>query len=109
MLPPLRERGADEIEPLARPLRRHVRASATGARAGAFDADALAALRAHDWPGNVRELEHWVESAIVLAPDGTIRVAHFPAPRARAGTQPPATRAARFRSGSPSKKPRAVT
>lgn len=43
-----------------------------------FAPDALAAMRAHTWPGNVRELEHWVESAIVLAPDGRIRASHLP-------------------------------
>ena len=35
----------------------------------------------HAWPGNVRELEHWIESAIVLAPDGRIGVAHLPGER----------------------------
>jgi Nif-specific regulatory protein len=29
-------------------------------------------MRAHTWPGNVRELEHWIESALVLSPDGRI-------------------------------------
>ncbi len=29
-------------------------------------------MRAHPWPGNVRELEHWIESAVVLSPDGRI-------------------------------------
>ena len=43
-----------------------------------FGADALAVMRAHAWPGNVRELEHWVESAVVLAPDGRIGAAHLP-------------------------------
>src|SRR5581483_8974864 len=41
-------------------------------------ADARACLLAHDFPGNVRELEHWIESAIVLAPDGVIRASAFP-------------------------------
>ena len=31
---------------------------------------------AHGWPGNVRELEHWIESALVLAPDGVLIVAN---------------------------------
>lgn len=38
-------------------------------------------LRAHTWPGNVRELEHWIESAIVLAPDGKITQAQLPKQR----------------------------
>jgi DNA-binding NtrC family response regulator len=82
VLPSLRARGPGEIDALAthfaamyakryqRPLPR-------------LDPAALAALHAHPWPGNVRELEHWVESAVVLSPDGTIRAEHFP--RARGG------------------------
>lgn len=56
-----------------------------------FTPDALAVMRAHDWPGNVRELEHWVESAIVLAPDGRIASSHLPRPRRGAGVARPAS------------------
>ncbi len=45
-------------------------------------------MRAHAWPGNVRELEHWVESAVVLAPDGRIRAAHLPRLRMPAAAVP---------------------
>lgn len=52
-------------------------------------------LRRHHWPGNVRELEHWVESAVVLSPDG--RIAEELWPRSRRseelGTPPAARRA----------------
>ncbi len=79
-LPPLRARGAEEIDALAAHFavmyaRRYARPipRLTGA--------ALEALHAHPWPGNVRELEHWVESAVVLSRDGTIRPEHFPTPR----------------------------
>ena len=58
--------------------------------------EALAVLRGHSWPGNVRELEHWIESAVVLAPDGRIGTGHLPrmrkavvaapVPEARSGT-----------------------
>ena len=78
-LPPLRARGSDEIEALARHFAdiysaRYERPEAR------FTADALARLRTHAWRGNVRELEHWVESAIVLAPDGILDAAHLPSP-----------------------------
>jgi DNA-binding NtrC family response regulator len=42
-------------------------------------------LRAHAWPGNVRELEHWIESAVVLAPDGRITAGHLPKARLTRG------------------------
>ena len=63
-----------------------------GRPAPPFAADALARLRAHAWPGNVRELEHWIESAIVLAPDGVIRGSAFPA--ADGAPRPPSKRSA---------------
>jgi len=70
-VPPLRERGADEIEILARHFaamyaKRYARPIPV------FESEALAALRSHQWRGNVRELEHWVESAVVLSPDGRL-------------------------------------
>ncbi len=36
----------------------------------------------------MRELEHWVESAVVLAPDGLIEASHLPAPRALHSLRP---------------------
>ena len=50
----------------------------TATAAPRFDADAIAHIRNHSWPGNVRELEHWVESAIALAPDGRVTASHLP-------------------------------
>jgi DNA-binding NtrC family response regulator len=85
-VPPLRERGADEIEILARHFGRMF-AERYGRPPPHFSAGALAALRDHHWPGNVRELEHWVESAIVLAPDGRIGEDLLP-PSRRPGTAP---------------------
>jgi Nif-specific regulatory protein len=70
-LPPLRARGPDDIETLARHFA-EVYAQRYQRPAPRFAPEALAALRAHAWPGNVRELEHWIESAIVLAPDGRV-------------------------------------
>ena len=79
-LPPLRARGPDEVETLARHFadmyaKRYDRPEPT------FEAAAMARMRSHRWPGNVRELEHWVESAIVLAPDGYVRAQHLPTDR----------------------------
>jgi DNA-binding NtrC family response regulator/putative methionine-R-sulfoxide reductase with GAF domain len=79
-IPPLRDRGPAEIEQLARHFadmyaKRYKRPDPS------LGSDAMAMLRAHVWPGNVRELEHWIESAVVLAPDGRITAAHLPKPR----------------------------
>ncbi len=81
-LPPLRDRGSDDIIGLAEHFlyaarNRHRRPTLR------FAPDAVAALCAHRWPGNVRELEHGVESAVVLAPGDVIRAEDLPlgAPR----------------------------
>jgi Nif-specific regulatory protein len=79
-IPPLRARGEAEVERLAVHFadmyaKRYRRPAAT------FSPEALAVMRAHSWPGNVRELEHWVESAVVLAPDGRIGAQHLPVVR----------------------------
>jgi DNA-binding NtrC family response regulator len=83
-IPPLRSRGEAEIEQLAVHFadmyaKRYRRPAPT------FSAEALATMRSHTWPGNVRELEHWVESAIVLAPDGRIGSAQLPRTRRPVG------------------------
>jgi DNA-binding NtrC family response regulator len=54
-VPALRERAAD-IEPLVEAILRDV--SSELGIAARLDAEAMAALRAHDWPGNVRELRN---------------------------------------------------
>jgi len=69
-LPSLRQRGARDIERLARHFatvaaRRHGRPVPT------LSPLALERLRAHSWPGNVRELEHCIESAVVTM-DGAV-------------------------------------
>ena len=70
-VPPLRERGREDIESLARHFaERHARRY--GRPEPEFDPRVLALLFSHDFKGNVRELEHWIESAIVLAEDGRI-------------------------------------
>ncbi len=77
VLPPLRARGEAEVLALAEHFA-DMYAARYGRPSPTFSPDALAALLAHDLPGNVRELEHWIESAIVLAPDGVIRASAFP-------------------------------
>ncbi len=76
-LPPLRARGDAEVLKLAEHF-----ADMYGARYGrpspTITKEAQACLLAHDFPGNVRELEHWIESAVVLSPDGVIRPNTFP-------------------------------
>lgn len=79
-LPPLRERGPEEVERLARHFA-DVYANRYARPSPRFEQEALRVMRGHSWPGNVRELEHWIESAIALAPDGRITAAHFPARR----------------------------
>ncbi len=77
VLPPLRVRGEAEVLQLARHFA-DMYAQRYGRPAPTISTDARASLLAHDFPGNVRELEHWIESAIVLAPDGVIRATAFP-------------------------------
>jgi Nif-specific regulatory protein len=79
-LPPLRDRGPEEVERLARHFA-DVYAGRYNRPTPRFEQEALRAMRSHSWPGNVRELEHWIESAIALAPDGRITASHLPARR----------------------------
>jgi DNA-binding NtrC family response regulator len=76
-VPRLVERGPEEVERLARHFA-DLYAKKYRRPDPSFDDDALEVLRGHVWPGNVRELEHWIESAIVLAPDGVIRRSKLP-------------------------------
>ncbi len=76
-VPPLRDRGPEEVVILAQHFaetysKRYGRPIPTLTQA------LLSLLTAHRWPGNVRELEHWVESAVVLSPDGRIAEELFP-------------------------------
>jgi Nif-specific regulatory protein len=87
-VPPLRARGADEIEQLARHFvelfsKRYGRPPLT------LDAETIAALAAYDWPGNVRELEHWVESSVALSRDGQVLEPPRPGPRRSAADDRP--------------------
>ncbi len=90
-LPPLRVRGAEEVESLARHFAERF-ATRYGRPAPVLEPETLEVLRAHDWPGNVRELEHWMESAVALSPDSRLRAASLPTirRRARSSSAPPA-------------------
>jgi len=84
-IPPLRARGPNEIEQLAIHFA-DTFAKRYGRPSPVISPEALAVMRSHTFPGNVRELEHWIESAIVLAPDGRIGATHLPRPRAIGAT-----------------------
>jgi two-component system response regulator HydG len=75
-VPPLRERRADIVLLARHFVARH--AARHGRPVHGIDAEALAALERHAWPGNVRELENALERAVVLAREGTLRLADLP-------------------------------
>ncbi len=81
VLPPLRERGPEDLERLAR----HFMASAARrhhlAHVPQLSPNALERLQGWRWPGNVRELENCIESAVVLC-DGVVLPEHLALPRA---------------------------
>ncbi len=91
-IPPLRARGTTEIEQLARHFA-DMYAKKYKRPPPVLLPDAVVALREHSFPGNVRELEHWIESAVVLAPDGRIGAGHLPRARrvAPGGDRPSVT------------------
>jgi Nif-specific regulatory protein len=71
LIPPLRERGSDEILRIAEHFlamysRRHGRGELQ------LSSTARDALCAHQWPGNVRELEHAIERAVVLSKSAVV-------------------------------------
>jgi DNA-binding NtrC family response regulator len=71
-VPPLRERSSD-IEPLVEAILRDVGGELSVSIR--VDADAIAALRAHDWPGNVRELRNRLTRALSFVRGDKIGVA----------------------------------
>ena len=92
VLPPLRERGHDDLDRLVDHLlfeaaRRHGRPGLTLAPA------ARARLHAWGWPGNVRELENRIEASAVLAAGMEIQAdeLELPADAAREGFVPTGT------------------
>ncbi|MFT3707384.1 MAG: sigma 54-interacting transcriptional regulator [Archangium sp.] len=81
VLAPLRDRGPEDIERLAR----HFVAQATKKhhliKEPHLSHEAVERLKAWHWPGNVRELENCVESAVVLC-EGEVLPEHLPLPEA---------------------------
>jgi DNA-binding NtrC family response regulator len=78
-LPPLRERGRQEIADLAMrvlsALRRRI-----GSGPERFSHTALGLMAQYSWPGNIRELRNVVERIILLAgPIAEVQPAHLPA------------------------------
>ena len=96
MLPPLRERGPEDLERIAR----HFIATSTRkhhvAQEPRLSTPALDRLKGYQWPGNVRELENCIESAVVLC-DGDILPEHLPLPETSRLPAPPVTLAANGR------------
>jgi Nif-specific regulatory protein len=93
LLPPLRERGGEDIERL---VRHFVATSAKKHRlepAPRLSPTALTRLVGYRWPGNVRELENCVESAVFLC-DGEILPEHLPLAAKELVPSPAATIAA---------------
>ena len=88
-LPPLRERGDEDLERLARHF---VAAAAKRHRVSPIPeltGGAIARLKAHSWPGNVRELENCIESAVVLS-EGPLTAERLPLPSPDGSTPAPA-------------------
>jgi DNA-binding NtrC family response regulator len=75
-LPPLRERGAEDIALLARHfLKKYRSESAAPLR---ISADVIELLARYAWPGNVRELENSIEHAVAVCNDGLIAINDLP-------------------------------
>ncbi len=75
-LPPLRDRGREELELLARHfLRKHAREGQTPIQ---ITDETLDVVSGYDWPGNVRELENTIEHAIAICSRGIITINDLP-------------------------------
>ena len=75
-VPPLRERPSD-VAVLVRTFVEELR-RLNGLPPLAVAPEALTALAGYGWPGNVGQLRSAVESAVILATDGTVRVRDLP-------------------------------
>jgi DNA-binding NtrC family response regulator len=70
-LPPLRERGAQDVEMLLEHFLRRYEQE-TGKTSPRVSSEALRLLKAYAWPGNVRELENVLERAVLMSTHGFI-------------------------------------
>jgi PAS domain S-box-containing protein len=78
VLPPLRERGDDDIDLLVHAILERLR-DRLGQPGLCIESEALAHLRAYGWPGNIRELENVLETAAIISGGGPIDAAALPA------------------------------
>ncbi len=93
-VPPLRARREDIVVLFEHFLAKHCRA--LGRAFMPLTPEQTRALEAYAWPGNVRELENVVERAVILSPDGVLRLdaalpelaAEVVGPRSRPHVQP---------------------
>jgi len=77
-VPPLRERGGEDIELLARHYL-ETAASKTEQGVSGFSDEAMRALVTYAWPGNEQELEHVVEHTLVgMRPGALIALSDLP-------------------------------
>ena len=77
-LPPLRERGPEDIADLAIRLLLDLRRK-LGRGPLRFTPEAMSAVTQYRWPGNIRELRNVLERALIMAPDATeLLPAHLP-------------------------------
>ena len=93
-VPPLRDRGAGDIDLLARHFASRMAAELGLAGVPEFTDRAWECLHAHPWPGNVRELKNVVERSVCRAEGGPIDQMIFDpflASPARRGSPAPAT------------------
>ena len=75
-LAPLRER-MDDLPLLIETLIRQLNLK-HGVKVNGVEEAAMAALKRRSWPGNIRELRNVLERAVILAGEGSIRLAHLP-------------------------------
>jgi DNA-binding NtrC family response regulator len=89
-LPPLRDRGAEEIARMARALLDELRRR-IGQGPTRITPDALLAMTRYAWPGNIRELRNVLERVLLLARHAdAIESVHLPPEiEAAAGVAPP--------------------
>jgi len=71
-VPPLRDRPED-IPPLVRHFV-STYARRMNKRIDSISAGDMDALARYPWPGNVRELQNFIERAVILSPDGVLRI-----------------------------------
>jgi DNA-binding NtrC family response regulator len=90
-LPPLRERGAEDLKLLVRHFLKKYGAGKQIA------AEASEILARHTWPGNVRELENTIEHAAAVCTNHVVRAGDLPDNIAAQATPPAAATAPRGR------------